>query len=116
MIDWDLNRRTWNKDHKTDYKTRRELLIALYAEHKTYKKVGEVLCVAGMSVLRAIHEEGIQMLPRGHRFPSLKQQAVLALDTTNMYRWQIAERVGITPQHAWILLTRFKKKWKRLRN
>jgi hypothetical protein len=116
MIDWDLNRRTWNKDHKTNYKTRRDLLVALYAEYKTYKKVGAALYMSPLSILKVMKKERIQALPKGHRFPSLKQQAVLALDTTNMCRREIAEQVGITPQYAWVLLTRFGKKWKKLEN
>ncbi|MDO9463721.1 MAG: hypothetical protein Q7J67_00225 [bacterium] len=72
--------------------------------------------MAHTSFHRAMVDEGIPRLPKGHRFPSWAQLAVLEMDTADMYRWQVALQAKITPQFAWLLLTRFNKKWKKPRN
>jgi len=115
-IDWDLNRKVWNKDHHTNYKTRYEFIAGVYKKHPTSLKSGDAIKISSTSFLRAMIEEDIPRLPKGHRFPSQAQKTVLEMDTADMYRWQVALQAKITMQHAWILLTRFNKKWKKLRN
>jgi len=115
-IDWDLNRKMWNKENKTNYATKHDFVAAIYKEYKTCQKCGEALCVAHTSFHRVMVATGIPRGVKGHRFPSPAQEKVLAMDTKDMYRWQIALEAGITTAHAWLLLKRANKQYKRLRN
>jgi len=115
-IDWDLNRIVFNRTHGTNYKTRHEFIAGVYKKYPTSLKSGDAIKISSASFLRAMIAEGIPRLPKGHRFPSPAQLAVLEMDTAGMYRWQVALQAKITMQHAWLLLTRFKKQWKKLRN
>ena len=115
-IDWYSNRLAFNRDNGTNYATRKEFLSGVYKKYPTTLKSGDAIKISMTSFLRAMVQEGIPRLPKGHRFPSLAQSAILELDTTYMYRWQIAEKTGLTTSHVWILLKRFNKKWKKLKN
>ena len=115
-IDWYANRIAYNRDNGTNYKTRYEFIAGVYKKYPTSLKSGDAIKISSASFLRAMVQEGIPRLPKGHRFPSPAQLAVLEMDTAGMYRWQVALQAKITPQHAWLLLTRFNKKWKKLKN
>lgn len=115
-IDWDANRLAYNRDHGTNYKTRYEFIAGVYKKHPTSLKSSNAIKISSASFLRAVVQEGIPRLPKGHRFPSQAQLAVMEMDTDGMYRWQVALQAKITMQHAWLLLTRFKKQWKKLKN
>jgi len=115
-IDWDGNRKAYNRDYKTNYTTHYDFILGVYTNHKTIQKCGNALCIAHTSFHREMIRLGIPRGGKGHRFPSPAQEKVLAMDTTNMYRWQVASEAGITTAHAWLLLKRANKQYKKLRN
>ncbi len=116
MIDWNASRIAWNRDHKTNYKTRKEFLSALYDEFRACGKAAKAICVSHSSVSQAMKEDGTKLLPKGWRLPTPRQKLIIDLDTKNLTKKEIVEITGLDGNYCWVLLKKFKKTWKKLKN
>lgn len=112
MIDWDLIRKNWNRDHKTKFLCRKELIENLYAKYKTCTKVGDLLLVSKTTIHFAMKKDNLKLLCKGRRLPTEKQNLILKLNTSQMTVKEIAKKAGITSDYTGILLKRFKKEYK----
>ena len=116
MIAWTETRIRWNKDHRTNYSTRKEFLIELYKKYPSVHRIAQKIYINANSILKAMVADDIKRLPKGHRFPSSAMELIIELDTRKMTRREIAEKTGLSSQYIWVLLKRFKKSWKKLKN
>lgn len=116
MIDWDFIVRTVNRRHKTDFGNRCELLKTLYSEHKSAEKVGALLFICPRSVRNAMREEGLEILPKGHRFPSKLEAILFGLgDVSNLTFNRILRHLGCSQDRAYKLLRKHKIKYRKLK-
>ena len=115
MIDWNLIRKNWNEDYKTEFQNRKEFLGSLYKEYQSCPKIAKMLIVSSPAVRIALQKEGIELLDKGHRFPSSKQKVILDMDTSEMTISEIVKTTKLTSQYVWLLLRKFKKKYKKMR-
>ena len=113
-LDWDGIVAAYNRDNKTDFKSRKALLSFLYKTKSSFKS-GAQLYVSHKSVLKAMHEDEIQVLSKGHRFPTAMQKKLLALETKNMTTKEIHAVTGISKNYCWILLKKLDLPWKGVR-
>jgi len=113
MIDWPAILKAYNRDYNVDYKSRAELLQILYAEHRSGTKVGKILCVCNQSVISAMHEDNLEVLPKGHRHPSPLEKKLMDLgDVSDLTFDQISRKIGWSKDYGYILLRRHHTKFK----
>ena len=115
MIDWELIRTNWNKDYGTKFQNRKEFLGSFYKEYKSCSKIAKMLIVSPSSVNKALKKDGTKLLNKGHHFPSSKQKVILDMDTSGMTISEIVKTTKLTSQYVWLLLRKFKKKYKKMR-
>jgi len=113
MIDWEGTRLAYNRDYKTNYKTRKEFLEALYSKMSSHK-ISQIIYISAPLILKALKDDGIKILPKGHRQPSKAIKAILAINTKNKTRTEIAKEVGITKQYCWYLINKLNLSYKKL--
>lgn len=116
MIDWEGTRLAYNRDNGTSYKTRKEFLTELYKKMPSTHKITNVIYVSAMAILKALRRDGIKIGERGHRYPSPGVKKILAIDTKNKTRAEIAKITGLTNQYCWILLRDLKLPWRKRHN
>ncbi len=114
-IDWNATRIAWNRDYGTDFVTRKEFLNVLYDKDKSATKIGKSLHISNHVILNAMREDGLKILPKGHRFPTSAQKLMLSLNTKDMTLKEIQAATGFTKNRCWLLLKRLNLSWKRVR-
>lgn len=66
-IPWQEFVKTYNRMHKTEFKTPQEMLKALYDQHETLDKVGDIIGISGWTVGVYMRKWGLPKKPKGHR-------------------------------------------------
>ncbi|MDO9463717.1 MAG: hypothetical protein Q7J67_00205, partial [bacterium] len=102
-IDWDGTRLAYNRDHKTNYKTRWMFLKQLYKKYKSLVAIQDIIYISASSIGKAMDEERLPKLPKGHQFPSANTQKIIDMDTRNKNRKEIAAEAGFTTLYRWML-------------
>jgi len=64
-IDWEYQRKCYNRRNKSSHKTVWGLLKSLYDQHQSTYAMAEELLVSYTSVWKRMRAEGIKLLPRG---------------------------------------------------
>jgi len=112
MIDWELIVKNHNEENKTEYKGRKELLQALYLIHKSAYILAEMLIVSHTTIYKAFKADGISVIQYSQRI-TLRQkkmkEMVEAGMNKNLTARQMGELVGVSKQHAQVLIRRFRK-------
>jgi len=116
MIDWEGTRIAFNLNNGTHYRTDYEFLESLYKKYKSTPKMGEIIYVSHSAIYHKMIDLGIELLPKGFRFPSEKQKILLSLNTEKMTRKEIQDKIGASKHYTLFMLRKFEKKWIKLKN
>jgi hypothetical protein len=112
MIDWDRCREAYNRDHKTNFKTRKELLSYLYPLLGSYARVGREIYVSTYSIKNAMVKDELPHLPKGHRFPAKKTALIMLQASPDKTAEEIAREVGCSANHVRRVASKLKLKYK----
>lgn len=116
MVDWEATINAYNRDNKTDFKTRKEFLEALYAKYQVILKIERVIFINHATIVHAMIAEGIPRLPKGNRWPSSAMKKIYKLDTKTMTCKEIAKAAEIQCSHCYRLLHRAELPFKGLKS